>query len=401
MRKLNITLFFLFILISLNLKSQIRITDRGYFNVPTNGTASKDYSIRLGNTIASDGSIRGNWGLEYWNGGINFYIPWPNSNSGHYKLFLKDNGKIGIGTNSPNFGKLQINGEGNNNGLAIYNGSGTTFRIYRNNNIAFITRGTSNGIRILTQGNVGINKTPSFFYKLDVNGTIRAYNIDIITPFPRIKSNYENIDKDIIKLNKLNSITYYLNAKTNKENNNIEDNNEQIFIEKQPIISKRRRIMFNPEEMKRIFPELVFEDNEGEIGIDYISFIPLLVEAYKKQEIIINELKKEIDILKKNNSTSKNEAIDNININKIKLYQNSPNPFFEKTEISFYLPEDVGNALLYIYDMQGKQLKNEIINQRGYGKKSIMGSELEAGMYIYTLIADGKEIDTKRMVLTK
>jgi hypothetical protein len=34
-------------------------------------------------------------------------------------------------------------------------------------------------------------------------------------------------------------------------------------------------------------------------------------------------------------------------------------------------------------------------------KKLIYASELAAGMYLYALIADGQEVDTKRMILTK
>ena len=48
-----------------------------------------------------------------------------------------------------------------------------------------------------------------------------------------------------------------------------------------------------------------------------------------------------------------------------------------------------------------KQLKNIPIIDRGNGSVLIQGSELLAGMYIYTLIADGKEVDTKRMILTE
>jgi hypothetical protein len=50
--------------------------------------------------------------------------------------------------------------------------------------------------------------------------------------------------------------------------------------------------------------------------------------------------------------------------------------------------------------MQGTQLKSILITQRGNSSITIMGSELRAGMYFYALIADGQEIDTKRMILT-
>ncbi|RLD60600.1 MAG: hypothetical protein DRJ01_09370 [Bacteroidetes bacterium] len=51
--------------------------------------------------------------------------------------------------------------------------------------------------------------------------------------------------------------------------------------------------------------------------------------------------------------------------------------------------------------MQGTEIKNFKINQFENNSVSIKGSELKAGMYFYTLTANGKEIDTKKMILTK
>ena len=51
--------------------------------------------------------------------------------------------------------------------------------------------------------------------------------------------------------------------------------------------------------------------------------------------------------------------------------------------------------------MNGGQLKSISIPERGKGNVTIQGSEFSAGMYLYALIADGKVIDTKRMILTK
>ena len=82
------------------------------------------------------------------------------------------------------------------------------------------------------------------------------------------------------------------------------------------------------------------------------------------------------------------------------LYQNNPNPFTEDTEIKYFLPENVKSAMLYIYNMQGNRIKSIPLHNRGEANETIYGSELPAGMYIYALITDGKEIDTKRMFLT-
>ena len=83
------------------------------------------------------------------------------------------------------------------------------------------------------------------------------------------------------------------------------------------------------------------------------------------------------------------------------LVQNSPNPFVNETKIGYYLPISVKNANIYIYNMNGEQLKSYQLLQRGVGNHVIKGSELSAGIYIYALITDEKVIDTKRMILTK
>jgi len=82
------------------------------------------------------------------------------------------------------------------------------------------------------------------------------------------------------------------------------------------------------------------------------------------------------------------------------LYQNNPNPFDEDTEIRFYIPAKSSTAMLYFYNMQGNQIKSIYLDQRGAGKETIHGSDLQPGMYMYTLIVEGQEIDTKRMILT-
>jgi len=51
--------------------------------------------------------------------------------------------------------------------------------------------------------------------------------------------------------------------------------------------------------------------------------------------------------------------------------------------------------------MTGTLIKNIVINQRGEGNVVINGSEFNAGMYLYSLVNDGKIIDTKQMLLTE
>ena len=82
------------------------------------------------------------------------------------------------------------------------------------------------------------------------------------------------------------------------------------------------------------------------------------------------------------------------------LYQNTPNPFKEQTTIRFSLADDTQNASICLFDMTGKMLKNLPISS-GETSVSLNGWELGEGMFLYTLIVNGKEIDTKRMIITK
>ncbi len=83
------------------------------------------------------------------------------------------------------------------------------------------------------------------------------------------------------------------------------------------------------------------------------------------------------------------------------LYQNFPNPFNQTTEIKYFIPVNASKASIFIFNMKGSLEKTINIADRGNGTLTINSYELQSGMYLYSLIVDGKEIDTKQMVLTK
>lgn len=89
------------------------------------------------------------------------------------------------------------------------------------------------------------------------------------------------------------------------------------------------------------------------------------------------------------------------NLNAIILDQNLPNPFKEKTTINYSIPDEVMEATLLFYDMNGRIIKQVDIYERGDGKMTVYGENLKNGIYTYSLIADGGLISTKRMVKSK
>lgn len=155
--------------------------------------------------------------------------------------------------------------------------------------------------------------------------------------------------------------------------------------------------------MRQMFPDLVIIRPNGKVYVDYMRMIPLLISA-------ISELKAQLDspVTSEPVLSPMNENLETASVNTFgegeiipKLYQNSPNPFSSVTTIKYALPENVNNAMLYVYDLQGSQKLSVEITERGENSVDITASKLPAGMYIYALVADGKEIDTKRMILTR
>jgi hypothetical protein len=65
-----------------------------------------------------------------------------------------------------------------------------------------------------------------------------------------------------------------------------------------------------------------------------------------------------------------------------------------------YLAPQNKSGFMNIFDMNGKQIDKYPLNSRGENYLQIHKGRLTAGMYYYTLIADGKEIATKKMILT-
>lgn len=78
-----------------------------------------------------------------------------------------------------------------------------------------------------------------------------------------------------------------------------------------------------------------------------------------------------------------------------------PTHFSDNTVIRYAISQDAQSASLLIYDMNGKQIDQFNLAEKGMGSIVLEGSRLDAGMYLYSLIVDGKVIDVKRMILTK
>lgn len=161
------------------------------------------------------------------------------------------------------------------------------------------------------------------------------------------------------------------------------------------------------QELQNIYPDLVVEREDGYLAVNYVELVPILIRS-------IQELKAELDEVKGSGSgnvmkarqhgTFDGEQTSGVGMQVASsgnvLFQNTPNPFTERTEIRFTLSDDARNAYIYIFDMTGKTLK-QIPVDASMQSVTVNGYELSSGIYLYSLVVNGQEIDTKRMILSK
>jgi len=84
------------------------------------------------------------------------------------------------------------------------------------------------------------------------------------------------------------------------------------------------------------------------------------------------------------------------------LFQNYPSPFNPVTSISYALGQ-AGQAELSVFNLNG-QLVKQLMNgkqEKGAHKVEFDAGDLTSGLYIYTLKVDGKQVQSRKMMLLK
>lgn len=145
-------------------------------------------------------------------------------------------------------------------------------------------------------------------------------------------------------------------------------------------------------------------------SLNYIEFIPILIKGMQEQQSVIEQQQQQIDELKQmvsqltqNKGSSENTAsakTTNV-VNNASIDQNIPNPFANTTSIHYNISANFKTAQIIITDNSGKTIKQVQLNTTGKGVVNINASNLSNGTYNYSLIVDGKIIESKKMVVEK
>ena len=154
-------------------------------------------------------------------------------------------------------------------------------------------------------------------------------------------------------------------------------------------------------QLKEVYPELVYEDANGNVSINYVEMVPLLVQCINELSAKVAELEGTSPRGAKapTNATDIEKSVADVDM--VRMDQNKPNPFSESTVIALNIPRETQSASIFIYDMSGKQVQSLPVSERGKTNITVYASDLAAGMYIYTLIVDGNVAVTRRMIVSK
>ena len=158
------------------------------------------------------------------------------------------------------------------------------------------------------------------------------------------------------------------------------------------------------------------KDDQSFYGLRYSDFVVPLVKAAQELSRQNDSLKSTVDSLTAANALlnsrvsqieqlvgigSNGEKSEVLSLSSAKLFQNSPNPFSQSTLINYYVPQNTGVATLQITDMNGATIKTVAVSGSGYGQLRLQTDQLAGGTYIYSLLVDGRLVDSKKMVVAK
>jgi trimeric autotransporter adhesin len=130
-----------------------------------------------------------------------------------------------------------------------------------------------------------------------------------------------------------------------------------------------------------VFTGIEAPKNENDTySIRYAEFVVPLVMAVQELTAKVDAQEKKITTLTEAlRQYAPDMSLDEKGATSATLFQNNPNPFSSTTEIHMKVPEATRNAIILVYNLEGKQLKDFQVNERGAATIKISGGEFSAG----------------------
>jgi hypothetical protein len=289
----------------------------------------------------------------------------------HAQFKVDNIGHVGIGTPYPNpDNQLMVV-----KNQLICNPAGTTFQ-----QMVFETLGTAAGNPRIWTTNGSIS-----FYSQPYNNYMYLYAKGYYTiSDSTLKSDITKLNYGLKDVMKLNPVQYSLKSTVKLEEDKVTETASKEFG-------------FLSQEVRKTFPSTdITRFSEGYLLMDYDQLIPVLVKAIQEQQGIIEKLSDELESVKSNRLTTNSVPSDQKN----KLFQNEPNPFSAQTKIRFKLAsENVRSAEIVVFNLLGELQRTYPIRNFSDEFVIVEGNDLKPGKYLYSLIVNNTEVETKNMIL--
>lgn len=373
-------------------------------NVPAlgGGTIVKGAIINSVPSLNSNGGIQGNTALEINSNGANPFnygvkinsSNQANENYGIYSDMLNLNTSGARSTANLNYGiRSKVVSPGfTSTAYGLY---GEVVSSATVGSINVGVYGTATGTGTTTVG-------PQGNYAGYFGGTIYATQ-GLFGSDKRLKKEIKKEENILDKIALLNPVNYKFN-----------DENKDLRLN----LPKELQHGFIAQDLEKVFPELVvdlihpsFNEKNEQIGtktlkaVNYTGIISILTESVKELSNQVKELQTKIDEMQKGvnaDSTLKSKNSEKIttNTNEYFLGQNTPNPFTSLTEIEYAIMPSAESvkASILILNLNG-QIINEYKLSSIKGKITVEASSLQKGVYLYSLVNNGKILDTKKMLI--
>ncbi|MBB1283036.1 tail fiber domain-containing protein [Flavisolibacter sp. BT320] len=154
------------------------------------------------------------------------------------------------------------------------------------------------------------------------------------------------------------------------------------------------------------------KNSEDFYGLRYSEFVVPLVKSVQELSAENKELARKNEELEKRlaklealmaggNGNGNNGGNTVVTLSSAFLEQNAPNPFHTATIIKYHLPQGAFAAQVVITNAKGQALKSIPLGTGSSGQVTLQGGTLAAGSYNYSLWVDGKQVDTKQMLIVR
>jgi trimeric autotransporter adhesin len=384
-------------------------TANGYGVLYTNFTTS-------GNTGMGYNALHANTGS--YNTAIGSYAQEANTTASYNTSIGRRslaNNTTGQRNTAVGYNTLSVNITGNNNTVIGYSANASAGNLSNATAIGYNTVvDASNKVRI---GNSNITSIGG-----QVGWTVFSDG--------RFKTNVKENVSGLEFIKALRPVTYTLNvkginAKLNAANNPSDDANaKSADAEMDNATDAAAKIIYSgfiAQEVQAVAEKLNYDfsgvdkpqTKDGMYGLRYDNFIVPLVKAVQelskkndeKDDIIIQLTERVSRLEQSAKSNSNASALTSdlqkaINNTGASLEQNVPNSFNSSTTIGYNIPASVNKAQIIVTNAAGNAVKIFTLN-KGASSINIQANELSAGSYYYTLIVDGKKVDSKKMILVK